>query len=172
MAKRRVHGNFKSLLKRLPDAVADELRAQLTETGNTVLARAQRLAPVYAGKPRKGRTAGTLRRSLSSKLLAKSLKLKVGIVGKVAGKRAYYAGWVERGHRIGYAGNRLKRLEKVDGRTTAGRLVKARRRQDIRKFGVRPHPFLYTFTRQELYQPFQKIWGRAIHKAAAGATSE
>jgi hypothetical protein len=101
----RVRGNFKSLLKRLPDAVAAELRDQLTETGRTVLARARALAPVYRGRARKGRTPGTLRASLSARVLAKGLKLKVGIVGKPAARKAFYARFVEFGHRIGYRGN-------------------------------------------------------------------
>lgn len=169
---RRVHGNFKSLLSRLPESVADELRAELRETGQRVLARARSRAPVYHGRPRKGRVAGALRASLSAKVLDKALKLKVGVVGRVAARRAYYAGWVERGHRIGFRGNRLKPLEAIAAKrgSTAFRLEHLRRRRSIRSTGVPPHPFLYTFSRAELYQPFQKLWGRAIHKAAAGAS--
>lgn len=167
----RVRGNFRSLLKRLPDAVADELRTELKATGQRVLLRAQARAPVYRGRPRKGRTPGTLRSSLSAKVLEKSLKLKVGVVGKVAAKKAYYARFVEFGHRIAHGG-RLAKQEPITARGNARRLLKARRRDEIRKTGVSPRPFLYTFSRAELYQPFQKLWGRAIHKAAAGAAQE
>jgi hypothetical protein len=169
---KRIRGNFKSLLARLPDSVAEELRLQLRETGKTILSRAQGRAPVYQGKPRRGRTPGTLRSALSAKVLDKALKLKVGIVGKVAGRKAFYAGFVERGHRIGYRGNRLAKLEPITAKGTARRLIILRRRRTIRTTGVRPRPFLYTFSRAELYQPFQKLWGRAIHRAASGATSE
>lgn len=169
---RRVRGNFKSLLKRLPDSVAEEIRDQLRRTGETVLSRARALAPVYRGRPRKGRAPGTLRGALSSKVLEKGLKLKVGVVGKAAGKKAYYARFVEFGHRIGYRGNRLPKLEPVTAKGTARRLILLRRRRDIRASGVRARPFLYTFSRAELYQPFQKVWGRAIHRAAQGATEQ
>jgi hypothetical protein len=165
----RVRGNFKSLLKRLPEAVADELRTELKATGQRVLSRAQSRAPVYRGRPRKGRVPGTLRSALSAKVLEKSLKLRVGVVGKPAGKKAYYARFVEFGHRIA-RGGRLQKQEPITARGNARRLLKARRRDDIRKTGVSPRPFLYTFSRAELYQPFQKLWGRAIHQAASGAT--
>lgn len=173
-----VRGNFKSLLQRLPDAVADELKKQLNETGRTVLSRARALAPVYRGRPRKGHTPGTLRAALSARVLEKSLKLKVGIVGKPAARAAYYARFVEFGHRISYRGNRLAKLQRADrflGRKvgdTTRRLILARRRQAIRTTGVAPRPFLYTFTRAELYAPFQKVWGRAIHAAAQGASEQ
>jgi hypothetical protein len=171
----RVGGNFKSLLRRLPESVAEEVREQLRKTGQTVLSRAQSRAPVYHGRPRKGRTPGTLRSALSAKLLEKSLKLKVGVVGAGAKRRAYYAGWVERGHRIGYPGKRLAKLKPLSELGARGstryRLLAARRRSRVRRTGVPPHPFLYTFTRAELYQPFQKLWGRAIHRAAAGASN-
>lgn len=166
---RRVRGNFKSLLKRLPEAVADELRAQLRETGRAVLARARSRAPIYSGRPRKGRVPGTLRSSLSSRVLEKGLKLKVGIVGVAAAKKAFYARFVEFGHRIGYRGNRQQRYVAITAKGNARKLILARRRRDIRVSGVRARPFLYTFTRQELYAPYQKLWGRAIHKAAQGA---
>jgi hypothetical protein len=165
----RVRGNFKALLQRLPETVRAELKAELDETGRMVLARARSLAPVYRGRPRKGRVAGTLRASLSAKVLERGLKLKVGIVGKPAAKKAYYARFVEFGHRIGYPGKRLARQEPVTARGTAGRLIKLRRRREIRQSGVRPRPFLYTFSRADLYQPFQKLWGRAIQRAAQGA---
>lgn len=168
----RVRGNFKSLLARLPESVREELQDTLTKTGQMVLSRAQSRAPVYHGRPRKGRTPGTLRNTLSAKVLAKGLKLKVGIVGKPAAKKAFYARFVEYGHRIGYRGNALKKQAQITAKGNARRLILARRRQNIRTSGVPPHPFLYTFSRAELYQPFQKVWGRAIHRAAAGATSE
>lgn len=172
MARRRVRGNFKSLLKRLPEAVADELRTTLDETGQRVVQRARSRAPVYAGRPRKDITPGALRASLSYKVLPKTLKMKAGIVGKPAAKKVYYARWVEFGHRIGFRGNRLKKLEPIKGYSTAAKIQRLKRKSSIRRTGVPPHPFLYTFTRAELYQPFQKVWGRAIHKAAAGATEE
>jgi hypothetical protein len=170
--RRRVHGNFKSLLSRLPEEVANELREQLQKTGQQVLHRAESRAPIYRGRPRKGRVAGTLRSSLSAKVLQKGLKLKVGIVGKADAKKAYYARFVEFGHRIGFRGNRLAKQQPITAKGRTRRLILARRRQQIRTAGVAARPFLYTFNREELYQPFQKLWTRAIRKAAAGASDE
>ena len=160
MARRRVHGNFKSLLGRLPEAVAEELRTELDETGKRVISRARALVPVKTGK---------LRSALSYKVLPKSLKMKAGIVGKPVAKKVYYARFVEFGHRKRGPG-RLAKLEPVKGFTAAARLQRLRRKRDVRMHGVRARPFLYTISRQELYQPFQKVWGRAVHKAAQGAT--
>lgn len=169
---RRVRGNFKSLLKRLPEAVADEFRKQLEESGKTLLSRARSKAPVYKGRPRKGLVAGALRAGLSYKVLPKSLKLKVGLVGKPINKKVYYGRWVEFGHRIGYRGNRLARLEPITGRGITARLARLRRKQSIRRTGVPPHPFLFTTPRSDIYEKFRQIWGRAIHRAASGATEE
>src|SRR5207237_701608 len=128
----RVRGNFKALLSRLPETVAAELREELAETGKRVLARARSRAPVYRGRRRKGRTPGTLRASLSAKVLAKVLKLKVGIVGKPAARAAFYARFVEFGHRIGFRGNRLERRATITAKGTARRLIILRRRREIR----------------------------------------
>jgi len=104
--------------------------------------------------------------------LEKGLKLKVGIVGKPAARKAFYARFVEFGHRIGYRGNRLAKQPPITARGTARRLIILRKRKAIRSSGVSPRPFLYTFNREELYRPFQKLWGRAISKAAQGAPSQ
>lgn len=156
---RRVHGNFKSLLRRLPGSVAEEIEAQLHKTGRTLLARARARVPVRTG---------ALKVGLSYKVLPKSLRLRVGIIGKPLNRKLYYGRFVQFGHRIGYKGNRLKRLEKITAKGNAAKLIRLRRRANIRKFGVRPRPFLFTMTRDELFQPYQKIWGRAIHRAASG----
>jgi hypothetical protein len=151
--------------------VADELRTELDATGQRIVSRARSRAPVYHGKQKRGVTPGLLRSTISYKVLPKTLKMKAGIVGKIAGKKAYYARWVEFGHRIA-RGGRLAKQEPIKGYSTAAKIQRLKRKSEIRRTGVPPHPFLYTFTRAELYQPFQKVWGRAIHKAAAGASNE
>lgn len=156
----RVRGNFRGLIKRLPEAVSDELRKTLDDTGKMILSRARGLAPAKTGR---------LRSTLSYKVLPKSLKMKAGIVGKPAAKKVYYARFVEFGHRIGFKGNRLAKQEPIKGYSTAARIQRLKRKASIRKTVVPPHPFLYTFSRAELYQPFQKVWGRAIRKAAQGS---
>ena len=169
---RRVRGNFKSLIKRLPDAVADEFRKELDETGKQLLGRAKSKAPVYQGKPRKGLIPGALRGGLTYKVLPKSLKLKVGLVGKPINKKVYYGWWVERGHRIGYVGNRLAKLEPIKGRSISARLARLRRKRALAGSYVRARPFLFTTPRSAIYERFRELWGRALRKAAAGATEE
>jgi hypothetical protein len=169
----RVRGNFKSLLQRLPDAVEAEIRQQLNDTGKMLLARARARAPVYQGKPRKGRTAGALRAALSYKVPPKRLNLRVGVIGKPAMRRVFYGAFVEFGHRIAH-GSRLEPVQRIAARpgSRAFRLAMARRRAGAGGDYVRPRPFLYTMSRAEIYAPFQKIWGRAIHNAAAGASDQ
>ena len=169
---RRVRGNFKSLIKRLPDAVSDEFRKELDATGKVLLGRAQSKAPIYQGRPRKGLVPGALKGGLSYKVLPKSLKLKVGLVGKPINKKVYYARWVEFGHRIGYAGNRLAKLEPIKGKSITARLARLRRKRAIGKSFVRARPFLFTTPRTAIYERFREIWGRALRRAASGATEE
>lgn len=172
MARRAVRGNFKGLLQRLPDSVAAELRTSLDAAGKMVVARARARAPVYRGPPRKGLVPGALRAGLSYKVLPKTLKMRAGLVGRPINRKLFYARFVEFGHRIGYRGNVLAKREPVKGNSTAAKIARLKRRSDIRRSGVAPRPFLYTVTRAELYQPFQRVWGAALNRAATGAKQE
>src|SRR4051812_40238967 len=97
MARRFLRGDraFGRLIKQLPEDVSDEIRAQLNRTGQMLLRRAQAMAPVYHGKPRKGLTPGALKSGLSYKVPPKRLSLKVGLVGKATNKRLFYGYLVE-----------------------------------------------------------------------------
>jgi hypothetical protein len=172
---RRVRGDraFARLLKQLPVEVSQEAREKLRETGQMLLSRALGRVPVYSGKPRKGVTPGALRGGLSFRLAPVRLSLKVGLVGAAINRKLFYGRLVEFGHRIA-RGSRLPKLATIDARrgTVSYRLQQARRRQNLRRSGVPPHPFLFTMSRQEIYRPFQRLWGEALRKAAAGATDD
>jgi hypothetical protein len=156
----------------LPPTAEADIRAQLNRTGQMLLARAQSRAPVYQGPTRKGTVAGALRAGLSYRVPPKRLSLRVGLVGKPINRKLFYGRLVEFGHRIGFSGNRLPKLERVTGHLVGARLIRARRRRDVRVDGVPPHPFLYTVTRAEIYQPFSKMWGRALQAAKNGVSDD
>jgi hypothetical protein len=174
MPGRRIRGerSFARIIKQLPDDVADEIRKQMNATGKMLLARAQSKVPVYSGKKRKGLPPGALKSGLSYRVPPKRLSLKVGLVGKAVNKKLFYGYLVEHGHRIGFRGNTLEKQEKITATGIRGRLLRARRRRDVRLNGVPPHPFLYTVSREEIYGPFRKIWGRALQRAVAGASDD
>lgn len=165
MARRRVRGNFKSLLARLPESVREEFRKQLEETGKMVLARAQARVPV---------DTGALKRGLGMRVY-KSLRLRVGLLGKAKNRKLFYGRIVEFGRKakrvavnrsgrgVRASGNRWKRQAIAQG-------VKGFYYLNVRAMPRRP--FVYATPREAIYRPYQKIWGRAIHKAAQGASSE
>lgn len=162
---RRVRGNVRSLLKRLPDSVREEMHAQLEETGKLALARAQERVPV---------DTGALKRGLSMRVY-KSLRLRVGLIGKATNRKLYYGRIVEFGRKaktvvvnrsgkgVRVSGNRWKRQALEAG-------VRGFYRLRVKPMAARP--FVYNMTREQLYRPFQKIWGRAIHRAAKGAGND
>lgn len=173
MSKVRGDRSFVRLLKQLPDSVRGELRQELDQTGRMLLGRALARVPVYAGKARKGIVPGALKAGLSYRLTPVRLNLKVGLVGKAINKKLFYGRLVEFGHRIANARTgTLKKLDPISGRSVGARLARLKRRREIRVDGVAPRPFLFTTTRQEIYRPFQRMWGEALRRAAAGTTNQ
>ena len=175
MARRRTRGNFRELLKRLPETVADELRAQLEDTGKLVLGRQKARAPVYQGKPRKGLTPGALREGLSYKVLPKSLRLRVGLVGKATNRKLFYGRFVQFGRKAKTViANRSGKGIRVSGHKWR-RQAEAKGVKGFYKLRVRamaPRNFIWTTPRDVIARPFQKIWGRAIHRAKQGSADD
>lgn len=160
---RRVRGNFKSLLKRLPDSVAEEFRQQLDRTGKTMLQRARSRVPVRTG---------ALKAGLSYKVLPKTLKLKVGLVGKPVNRRLWYGRIVEFGRKAQtVVVNRSGRATSFSGHKWKRRALAAGVKgfYQLRVRAMQPRKFVYSVTREQLYRPFQKIWGKALHRAGQGA---
>lgn len=159
----RVGGNFKRLLGRLPEMVGEEIRKQHEETGRTLLSRALARAPVRSG---------ALRSALAFRVTPKTLKLRFGILGKAKNRKLFYGRIQEFGRKaktvianrsgrgVRLSGNRFRRQALERG--VAG-FYKLRVR------AMAPKRFIYNMTREQIYRPYQKIWGRAIHRAAQGA---
>lgn len=170
MTRRRVHGNFKSLLRRLPETVGEEFRAQHEETGKLLLDRARARVPTRTG---------ALKAGLSYKVLPKSLRLRVGIIGKPLNRKLYYGRFVEFGRKaktlIATRQGTLQRARAAGLNVRANRYKRAALKAGIggayrlRVRAMAPRHFVYNVTREQIYRPYQKIWGRAIHRAAAGA---
>lgn len=161
---RRVRGNFRSLLKRLPESVTEEVRALQNDTGRMLLSRA------YARVPSK---TGALKAGLGYSVTPKTLRLRFGILGKAKNRKLFYGRIQEFGRKaktvivnrsgrgVRLSGNRFKRQALERG-------VRGFYRLRVRPMAAKH--FVYNSTREQLYRPYQKLWGRALHRAAAGAT--
>jgi len=173
MARRSVRGNFRSLLKRLPESVAEEIGEQHQQTGRMLLARAHARVPVKTG---------ALKAGLSFRVTPKTLKLRFGLLGKRINRKLYYGRIVEFGRKaktvIATRQGTLQRARAAGLKVRANAYKRAALKAGIggayqlRVKATRPRPFVYVTPREQIYRPYQKIWGRAIHRAAAGATSE
>lgn len=89
MARRsRVRGaaTVKAVLKKLPDAVRVSLATELHRAGKEMLGRMRGRTPVRTGKLREG---------LDYKVLDKSLKLQVGLIGTKAGRSKLFYGRIQ-----------------------------------------------------------------------------
>lgn len=141
---RRVRGDrsFRRLLDRLPGSVRQMIVGQMKVTGIQVLAQQRALAPF-----RTGATKG----ALSMRVLEKSLKLKVGLLGKPLNRRLFYAHIIEFGRKA-----QTVQAKRANGTGYAMRIS-----------ALPPRNFIY-FARAPLYEPFKGIWNKAIDNAAAG----
>lgn len=142
MAGRYVRGDraFGRLLKKLPQQVGDDLRAQLNASGAQILALQRRKAPVRTGAVQAG---------LSYSVTPKRLTLKVGLVGKPINRRLFYAWVIERGRKGG------------------GRGVKRKSAKYNKGVGATPaRPFVFIAgLRAQIYPAFRNIWDGALRKA-------
>jgi hypothetical protein len=148
---RRIKGaaRVRSLLKRIEPAMRDEMIAVLTDGGREMAAAMRADAPVLKA-PHKGRTAGALVAGFTFKVYPKTLKLRVGLVGKSINKALFYARILEFGRGIkrqfDTLGRRIGVIQPL--RYVYGRRPDLRRAVDGRLRG---------------------IWKRALQKASAGA---
>ena len=136
---------FKRLIDRLPDVVRQEIVGELKVTGTQVLAQQRARAPFKTG---------AVKGSLTAKVLPRSLKLKVGLLGKPVNRKLWYARIIEHGRKA---------------QTVTAKRANTRSYQ-MRVSATKPRPFIYAFKRDQLYAPFRNIWDRALGKASAGIT--
>lgn len=147
--RRRIRGDkaFAKLIKRMPKEIQNQVEQLLRETGAEVLAEQTSRAPVRTG---------ALRRGLSMKVLPKSRRLQVGLIGKPINRRLFYGRIIEFG-RTG---------QTVRARRAGGKpyLMKIR--------GTAPRPFIYTVDREQIYSRFRALWDRVLAKVSAGVSDE
>lgn len=146
---RRVRGDrsFVRLLKQMPDMIQREVEDLLRETGAEVLTEQRTRAAVRRG---------ALRQALSMKVLTKSRRLQVGLVGKPVNRKLFYGRIIEFGRK--------------------GQTVRARKRggkQYLMKIrGMAPRPFVYSVDRETVYGRFRNLWDRILKRASAGVGDE
>lgn len=172
--RRRVKGDraFKRIIKRLPQAVAKEMETQLEAAGRQILAEQQARVPTRTGK---------LRGALAMRLLPKTLKLKVGLLTKAINKRFFYGRIVEFGRKAQTVIATRNGALSPAVRAAGGRAnnykplalkLKAKGAYLMKIRGMAPRPFIYSVDRDRIYEPFRKIWDRALAAAASGVTDE
>lgn len=146
-----VHGwkELSEALKTLPGKVAKgAVRRATAAAAKHIRDAVKGRTPVYSGSPRKGRNAGTIKRAVNMKSASElNTPTQVGYVvtilkgkkfqrkGKRGGRDAYYAGWVEGGHKVVARGKSSKSV----GRTG----ISARRRSSgVQNKQVTAQPFM------------------------------
>ncbi|WP_010218933.1 HK97 gp10 family phage protein [Sphingomonas sp. PAMC 26621] len=85
-SKLRGIGRFKRLLRRMPEAARGEIVVELSVTGRQIKQAIQAKAP---------RKSGALREGIESKVLPKSLRLQVGLLGGRRGNRDLFYGRIQ-----------------------------------------------------------------------------
>jgi hypothetical protein len=181
MASRvRGRAQVRSLLKRLPESVRQEIVRELDRAGREILPVMQSRAPVRTGATRAG---------LSYRVLRGSLRLLVGLISTPLGRaKLFYARIQDLGrreqtvtaHRLSssqratwYANavlprwNSAKKWKLSRKPTELGEVYEMHVRAMVAKRFVTGsfRPF-----RQRMFGNLAKIWARAVERAASGAT--
>jgi hypothetical protein len=156
----------RKLLKRLPDAVRQELVVQHHLTGREVLALQNAKVP---------RKSGKLAGGLSMKVLPATGTLRVGLIGKPINRRLYYGRIVQFGRKaqVVIATRKAAKLAgyKAFGRNYKNAALKAGIRGTYRLpiTAMAPRNFIYPMTREQIAAPYKDIWVRALTAAGMGA---
>lgn len=147
----------RKMLRRLPESAKDEMVDALHDIAPEYLAAQQADAPVAAGAHRKGVEPGALRAGLSFKVLRKSLRLRVGLIGTKPGRaRLFYGFIVEIGRKA--------------------QTVSVTRKAGVEPYKMRvramaPRPFVYKkrpALRTRLQNRLNTFWQHALQHAGEG----
>ncbi|MDO7843451.1 hypothetical protein [Sphingomonas immobilis] len=176
MARSKLPGiaRFRRLLRRLPDETRGELVVELSVTGRQI-AQAMR-----AKAPHK---TGALRSGISEKVLPRSLRLQVGLLGTRSGRSSLFYGriqdlgrraqvvLVQRRRRVSFeaGGRKLNALLTSRGRKRAEDVVATYR---MKVKAMQPKRFItgrYPDLRSTLNANLRGIFGRALGRIAGGA---
>lgn len=172
---RRVRGDraFKRLIKQLPAAVRQEILAVMQSQGRDELSKEQSLV---------ARRTGALGAGLTMRVLPVSLKLKVGLLGKPINRKLYYGWIVEKGRKaqtviVVRQANRAAAKAAapfLGGTSTYYKYVAHKHglagTYQLRVGALPPRHFVYTSTREQLYQPYRVVWNNALARAATGVS--
>jgi hypothetical protein len=152
--RRRIRGDraFRKLMRRMPEAIRQEIIALLDEGGREILAMQQADATV----------SQRTRAALSMRVLRGSLRLRVGIVGRPANRRLWWARVIEKG--------RKPSVENAVRRSQSGKLS----RYQIRVPAMAARPFIYSPRVEEKRRTMggrtTLFWERTLRRASQGAT--
>lgn len=160
----RVKGiiSTRRLLRRVPDAVKQELAQVMTSAG-------PELTNLMRGRAPHGAT-GRLAEGLNWKFYASSLKLVVGFIGKRVNERLFYA-------RILEFGRKAQTVSVSRRRRGAQKLTRNKRAEDIvavyrlKVRPLQPRRFVYSKTgnvRAVMRRRLNGIWDRVLTKLAGG----
>lgn len=151
----RVRGarNISNLLKKLPQAVSDEMVVEMNVTGREI-------ASVMRG--RTPFRTGALKAGISYKVFPKSLKLKVGLLGTKAGRSSLFYG------RILDLGRKAQTVQ-VTRRSPTGTVSSYM----LHVSALAPRRFVsgryvYSELRTKMTSNLRDIWDRALTRAAIG----
>lgn len=186
MARRPIRGiaRVRRLMRRLPDLVGQEIVVELFVTGRRMV------AAVLARTPRK---SGALAAGISQKVLPKSLRLQIGLLGTPRGRARLFYGRIQdlgRTEQVVRVTRRVKARQIVGNnrngsiRQTLFRVTETRMRRrgpnkgtpigspyNLRVRGSQPKRFVtgrYPDLRAELNKNLRGIFARALSKAGAG----
>ncbi len=141
------------LLKRLPDDVAAEMRAAMTEAGPVIAAYARAAAP---------QRSGALQRGIQWRLAPKTLRLRIGLLGKAANARLFYARILEFG----------RKAKTVTVRRSIGPGKRAVYQLRVKAIAPGQYDFLagraYRFAAEQLRPKLSTIWQKALQRASGG----
>jgi hypothetical protein len=154
MAKRRALkgvGRVRKMLRRLPDDVAIEINALLANAGQQGL--------VYARSQTPSRT-GALRNALAVKLFPKSMRMRLGLIGKRQQRNFFYGHILDKG--------RKAKSVRVSRRTPSGAIIN----YVMRVSPISPARYDIVYGRAEQFiknlvnKPLADIYRKALRRAA------
>ena len=150
---RRIRGDvgFLKLIRQLPSAARDEMGDMLDGAG------AQLAQAIKADTPVR---TGVLRQAITWQLLRKSLKLRVGLIGRRSNRDLFYGRIVEFGRR----GQTAKAARRFGGKVV---------RYSVRVKARAGHPFVYKRRpnlRDQLGGRLRNYWNDVLARAGEGVS--
>jgi hypothetical protein len=146
-------GQVRRMLRQMPDAVQTEIVDLYRRTEAPALAIARGGAPVRTG---------ALRAALGTKILPRSLRFQVGLIGKRVSREFFYGRILEVGRKAKTVSVRRSTSQGVSAYALRVSAIPAVR-YDIVQGRARAR------IRQLIVDPLQNLWDKALRRAALGA---